>query len=263
VRKRALGTRFSAVVVATVLCCCLIVVYGLLSVKGKDRLGHLPAVGAPSDSPTASAAKPAGEAAITGADLGPGTTGSRSTPILNRSAWLYGSTMDDVSDLNVIVASLRTLPRRPTVRIVFDPGEPPAAYTTAVAAIHPYAAIMGLTVDSQDVARYSTADYVARTRAYLAAFADQVDIWEVGNEVNGEWLGSTADVVAKVSSAYDLVKRYGRSTAVTLYCNPGCWSSADHEMLPWAQQHLPARMRTGLDYVFISYYQMGSRQSPV
>lgn len=37
-----------------------------------------------------------------------------------------------------------------------------------------------------------------------------VDIWVIGNEINGEWLGDTAGVVAKMTGAYDVVKAAGK-----------------------------------------------------
>jgi hypothetical protein len=80
-------------------------------------------------------------------------------------------------------------------------------------------------------------------------------VWEVGNEINGEWLGTTPDVVAKVQGAYELVKDEGKLAAVTLYYNPGCWSSAEHEMFTWARANVPDAMKAGLDYVLVSYYE--------
>ena len=47
---------------------------------------------------------------------------------------------------------------------------------------------------------------------YLDALGATVDIWEVGNEINGEWLGTTSDVVAKASIAFDLVRKRGYRT---------------------------------------------------
>jgi hypothetical protein len=46
----------------------------------------------------------------------------------------------------------------------------------------------------------------------------------VGNDINGEWLGTTPDVVAKMKGAYDLVKARGNRTALTLYYNHNCFS---------------------------------------
>lgn len=57
------------------------------------------------------------------------------------------------------------------------------------------------------------------------------------------------------TGAYDKVKAAGKKTALTLYYNKGCYDKADHEMFTWTQANIPARMKTGLDYVLISYYE--------
>jgi hypothetical protein len=107
------------------------------------------------------------------------------------------------------------------------------------------------------VKTFTVAQYTQRTRDYLAAFPTGVDLWEVGNEINGNWLdttdGGVADVVAKMTGAFDLVKAAGGRAALTLY---GC-SDADpaHDMITWATANVPARMITGLDDVLVSYYE--------
>ena len=170
---------------------------------------------------------------------------------------LYGVTLDDVGARPAIVTSLDALAQRPTARIVFDEGQPPSAYAIAVPAIHAVSGVMGEILDSTYVPSLSVAGYVARTRDYLAAFGTDVDIWEVGNEINGNWVdntsGGVADVVAKMAGAYDVVHDAGRRTALTLY---GC-DDADHahEMLVWAAANVPERMKTGLDYVLVSFYE--------
>ena len=168
---------------------------------------------------------------------------------------IYGLTLDDVPNLNDITQSLQGLPRMPTSRIVFDEGTAPADYKAAINALYPISYLMGEILDSEYVKTLSVADYSGRTQQYLKAFSGQIDIWEIGNEVNGEWLGKTPDVVSKISAAYDQVRASGGRTAVTLYYNPNCWSKRGNEMLPWAEKNLPSNLRTGLDYVFVSYYE--------
>jgi hypothetical protein len=167
---------------------------------------------------------------------------------------LWGVTLDDVSDVSSIVASLQALPTKPIARVNFDPGMQPADYASAIAALHPVSYLMGQPVDSSEMKRYSITSYKQRFVNYVNAFGGQVDLWEVGNEVNGEWLGTTSSVVAKMSAAYQAVTSAGGQTALTLYYNPNCWSSASHEMFAWANAHVPAAMKAGLDYVLISYY---------
>lgn len=171
------------------------------------------------------------------------------------SRLMYGVTLDDVSRVDRVAAILDRLGRRVTVRIVFDEGQPPSAYRYAVNRLAPRADIVGQILDSSAMRTVTVAQYADRTRRYLAAFGAKVKIWEIGNEVNGEWLGSTRSVVAKISVAYDLVKAAGRSAALTTYFNPDCWERPSHEMFRWLNTNVPVRMKRGLDYVFVSYYE--------
>lgn len=167
---------------------------------------------------------------------------------------LYGVTVDDVSDVDAIVASSRSLARMPTTRIVFDEGQPASYYADAVNRMQPSSYLMGEILDSYYVDSYSVREYRERVGEYLRAFGDKIDLWEIGNEINGEWLGSTDSVVAKVTDAYDQVKAAGKRTVLTLYYNPDCWEDSDHEMFAWTEANIPAAMKQGLDYVLISYY---------
>jgi hypothetical protein len=161
----------------------------------------------------------------------------------------------DVSEVAETVESLHRLPVRPTARIVFDGGVPPGAYVDAVRAIHGAAWVMGELLDSEDVVGIGLPDYLERARRYLDALGDDVDLWEMGNEINGEWLGDSATVVAKVQGALELARARGKATAITLHYNEGCSTSADHELFTWVNEQLRARVRDLADYVLLSYYE--------
>ena len=168
---------------------------------------------------------------------------------------LYGVTMDDISRLSDITTSLSKLPKMPTTRIVFDENVAPSYYRNAAVAINKVSYVMGEILDSYYVKTVTVPGYIDRTKQYLNALSDVVDIWEVGNEINGEWLGTNADVVAKMEGAYDLVKSQNKTAALTLYYNQDCWSKKSNEMFTWANTNVPYRMKQGLDYVLISYYE--------
>jgi hypothetical protein len=168
---------------------------------------------------------------------------------------LYGVTIDDISQLSAIIESLQKLARKPTARIVFDETVGPAYYRKAAIAMSSVSWLMGEILDSAYVRKISVNGYLNRTTRYLDSMGDIIHIWEVGNEVNGEWLGTTSSVVAKITGAYDLVKARGKTTALTLYYNQDCWSRRANEMFTWAQANIPERMKQGLDYVLISYYE--------
>jgi hypothetical protein len=164
-------------------------------------------------------------------------------------------TVDDVGQLADVVDALKALPRRPTTRVVFDEGIAAANYKDAVTSIHRVSSVMGEILDSLYVATLDVPGYRRRTVDYLDTLGDVVDIWEIGNEVNGEWLGTTGDVAAKISAAYDVVKARGKMAALTLYYNADCWTNADHEMFAWSRQNLPPAVKDGVDYALISYYE--------
>lgn len=168
---------------------------------------------------------------------------------------LYGWTTDNGYATTRLVDTAKRMSRMSTVRVVFDEFVKARDYAPTVKALQPHAYIMGELLDSEYIPQYSTQAYLNRTTEYLNAMGSLVDVWEVGNEVNGEWAGITSSVVAKISGAYDLVRGRGLRTALTLYQNEGCWERSANQMLPWAQKNIPARMKQGLDYVFVSYYE--------
>ena len=169
--------------------------------------------------------------------------------------FFYGVTVDDVTRLTQIVASLARLPVRPVVRIPFDPGMRPADYRQAVTAIAKVAGVMAEPVDSSEVTGYTTREYVARFRAYYQAFRSSIRLWEIGNEVNGNWLGPAKTVVQDIEGAYTAVHQAGGQTVLTLSYEPGCAGDASHDMWTWTTRNIPPTMRQGLDYVLVSYYE--------
>ena len=169
---------------------------------------------------------------------------------------LYGDTVDDVSNIASTVAGLQNLPQAPTTRLYFDVGEPASYYTAAVNALRPVSYIMGELLDSSDETSISTSAYNTRVKSYLAAFGSKVDLWEIGNEVNGNWTGSYPTVSAKLTAAYNDVSAAGKSSALTLYYNAGCGDGSS-ELSPQAfsSKYVPASVRDGLKYVLTSYYE--------
>jgi hypothetical protein len=173
---------------------------------------------------------------------------------------LYGVTVDDVSNVSGLVQSLRSLPRRPTTRIVFDLGEPAGYYAGAAAALRPVSNLMGELLDSSYETHISAAAFSGRVDSFLAELRGKIDVWEIGNEVNGNWLGPYTDVEAKLVEAYDAVSAAHQRTALTLYYNIGCGDGpSELDPLAFSRRYVPARVRNGLDFVFLSYYEQQCR----
>jgi hypothetical protein len=169
---------------------------------------------------------------------------------------LYGVTADDVTSPAELVASARHLPDRPITRIYFDVSEPPGYYAAAVRRLRPVSYLMGELLDSSDENRISVAAYRQRVQAYLAAFGNEVDLWEIGNEVNGNWTGRYPTVTRKLTDAYREVTAARKRTALTLYYNAGCGDgAAELSPLTFSRRYVPPAVRNGITHVFLSYYE--------
>ena len=177
------------------------------------------------------------------------------TPIIgSNSNAVWGVTIDDTTDASAIADSLKSLPTRPTARVVFDSGMTPSDYSSDVSTIRTGANVMGLPIDSSTTQTLSTKEYHDRMVQYFDGLAGQVDVWEIGNEINGDWLGSPSSVSAKVVDAYDEAHKRGLKTAITLYYNTTCTSDPAAMMNAWTDTWLPDRVKNGVDYLLVSYY---------
>ena len=204
---------------------------------------------------------------------------------------IHGITVADNKDirrdkyLNEVGESVGNLTSIPTVRLTYkleetdtDKGAKASTYLSATKAISKKAYIFAEVIDSAYEFCFSVADHEARWNDYVSTLADYVDIWEVGNEINGNWLdnsdpipikGQTCpwripnttdnDVIAKMINAYHIVKNAGHAAALTLYYepNPACTTSMGpaYDPITWATQNIPSDMKAGLNYVLLSYYR--------
>jgi hypothetical protein len=176
---------------------------------------------------------------------------------------MFGVTVDDVSNLNGVKDALSHLGRKPTARIVFDYPSPSSDYSAATQSLHQVSFIMGQLLDSWyliDKNCPGDVDMPSRANDYLGngTLLSNVDVWEIGNEVNGEWLcsGSTADTYQVVRQAYDRVKAAGRPTALTLFWyDASCAPAPRYEMFTWIDQNTQKDLREGVDYALISVYE--------
>ena len=151
------------------------------------------------------------------------------------------------------VDALASLPRRVMARVTLDVGTPAASYVASVSDLAKVADVMAEPLDSSDMSKVSAVAARARIEQLMTALGNTVSVWEVGNEINGDWVG--ADPMAKVEAMFDAARSAGRRTALTLYYeNP---AAPAFDMLPWVDSHMPQghRMRSGLDFVFVSYYE--------
>ena len=168
---------------------------------------------------------------------------------------IYGITIDGINNLNNIVNTIGHHSKKMTTRIVFDEWQPATNYANAVNRIDSVSYIMGEILDSYYMNQYSVIQFNERVAEYVNLLGNKVTIWEIGNEVNGEWLGHKDSVLMKINYAYSYVKKRGYKCALTLYYNYDCWSNPENEMFRWVNQNIPAKLKANLDYVLVSYYE--------
>jgi hypothetical protein len=185
---------------------------------------------------------------------------------------LYGVTLDDLSNVDAEAASLGQLNHMPTTRLVFDPGESASTYAEPIQTLRDTSYIMGLLVDSSAMAGLSVAAVQKRAKEFAQTLGNQVDIWEIGNEVNGDWLGK--NTVAKIEAMYDVIANQNGATALTFFYegepseanNCIATDKGGNDMFTWITQmfqlNLPVEKRSAetekirlhLNYALISWY---------
>jgi len=194
----------------------------------------------------------------------PATTG-RAVP-----SPIYGVTLDDVSNYNAKINAMKTLPYVPTARVVLDPGTTPSDYAPAMSAIMKSAYTMAEILDSADMKGQTVASYQNRAMTYFNGLKNYVDIWEIGNEVNGDWLGT--GVEDKLRAGFQAIDAAGGKTAITFFYfgefsdRNNCIPADRYEMFTWISNFLQLNMassqrspvneqlRLNIDYVLVSWY---------
>jgi len=167
---------------------------------------------------------------------------------------LWGVTVDNVADTDQIVDSLRDLKSQPTARIVFDPGSTPDDYRKQVHAIRDVAFVMGSPIDSAPPSGQMTVEaYRKRLNSFMDGLSEDVDVWEIGNEVNGDWTCDSELMAEKIEAGVQVAKAHHRPAALTLFYSD-FYKGQDREMVAWSNKYLPESVRRKLDYVFVSFY---------
>jgi hypothetical protein len=185
---------------------------------------------------------------------------------------IYGVTLDNINRPNAQLNSLKQLTHKPTARIVFDVGQTPQSYSSAINLFRGSAYIMGLLADSSYMQGYTASSIRDWAQSYVQTLGSAVDIWEIGNEVNGNWLGT--NTMAKIEAMYDVVANAGGKTALTFFyegepsephnciANDGggndmfSWINQSFQLnlLPAQRSHETENIRLNLNYALISWY---------
>lgn len=184
------------------------------------------------------------------------TTTTQASPVPLSTTQIAGVTIDDPWNPSRVVASLDKLKAQTgktiTARVVFD--EPQAGVTVddyasllpTIAAKHP---VMGEVLDSFYMSKMTVSQYQARTSEFYSKLKNRVSIWEIGNEVNGAWLGDPSATAQKIDAAYSVIGNQA-PTAVTFHCDQEKDNAYEFA------NRLSTTTRSGIDYVFFSQYDI-------
>lgn len=182
--------------------------------------------------------------------------GQKTIPL---SSYIYGITVDDSWQGKIkteqIIEAIKAMSVKPTVRIVMSKDISPQEYKELFSKIHKVAYIMATPVDSYEMKKYSVSSYLKRFKDSYETLSEYTDIWEIGNEVNGEnWLGNNPKLISeKVYSAYKYIRNNNGKTALTSY-----YFAPGEQKIPmndWLERYIPSDMKNNLDYVLVSYYE--------
>ena len=174
---------------------------------------------------------------------------------------LYGTTVESVASLTALNTSLGMHTKRPTTRVVFQSGMNSTDYAAAVPNLRNVSYIFGQLYDSTAFSQASIAACEARTRDFLNRFGESIDIYEIGNELNGEWVGgSQAEIDAKVLAIYNVIKTEYASLNIRTAITLNYWPTTNYYSFPWEKtetyaQNMPATLRNGVDYILLSFYE--------
>jgi hypothetical protein len=172
---------------------------------------------------------------------------------------VYGVTVDDIANISSVVAAAEAIPYMSTTRVYLDPMESASYYKSALQQLAPHAYVMGEILDSSDMKSMTVSGEQARVSSLLSTLGSTVDIWEVGNEVNGDWTGSYSTGAQMLISTYNQVAADGDRSALTLYENswaPNNCGDGVSELTPqqYSSQYVPPSVRDGIDYLLLSWY---------
>ncbi len=174
-----------------------------------------------------------------------------------RQPYINGVTLNDVTNVSIsdVIDATDAMKNKPTVRIVMKPGLSASSYLSILKKLHGHAFIMLCPCDSSYLKHYkTTSQYLSRYKDCVRVLAPYVDIWEVGNEINGEgWTKLSSKKASHyMYSAWKYLYSLGFVTELTPYeFRPGDQSI---DMIPWLKKYVPKQMKKHIGHVLISYY---------
>jgi hypothetical protein len=177
---------------------------------------------------------------------------ARSSP----PAFWWGVTIDRTTDYVSVLSSISALvqndPHQAYARIVFDEFVPAANYDAIVAAaLTANIVVVGQILDSSAMAKYNLARWQTRVQEYVDHFP-QIAVWEIGNEVNGEWLGPQVREKLEYAASYVKVKDPADITVLTFYWQMGTAGKPANAVFQWISDNVTPALKANVDVVALS-----------
>jgi hypothetical protein len=206
----------------------------------------------------------------------------------------FNNLMKEVDDLGI----------KRVVRVVFQNNTNPSVYKCVVGKLSKRADVMGMFLDSFSMHKYHFHKKFKRKPTECAKYDDKehnfnkrivcyaetlnpsVKIWEIGNEVNGEWVDEGCDsksendltcqneqekavpwkTKSKIAFALEEIQRRNnetrihKETALTFVYQPGCYEWSDNQLLRWIDKFKTIEPKQSdilsqIDYFLVSYYE--------
>lgn len=173
------------------------------------------------------------------------------TPLMFDGKIRKGFTIDTIDNIDEIVESIRNLKETPMVRVVFDYPEKPAYYKEAIDKLCRVAYIIGQPSDSEYSKKMTVTQYATRFNDYINNFP-QIQVWEVGNEISGDWLSPF--IIQQTEAAIELCNKYSKKVMTTLYWNTTTCADRNGLWTEWCNRNLTEKIRSGTYYATLSVY---------
>lgn len=128
---------------------------------------------------------------------------------------MFAITLDNPWDYKKIAVALKPFNKKLWVRIVVDAGVPISEYLIPFKTIAMVAPIMVMLCDSFVFKDLNAEQYLERTKQIHQILGAYISVYEIGNEINGDWLGT--DVSNKVIAVRDYCVNNLLKTSLTMY----------------------------------------------
>jgi hypothetical protein len=187
----------------------------------------------------------------------PPTPKPEPVPPVNVGELSRGFTLDNVENISGIVKSIKAMPFKPSVRIVFDFPEKPAGYRDAVESICQIATCLGQPSDSVYSGKMSVTQFKQRFKEYVDAFP-QINYWETTNEANMcdecDPVSRTKLIIAQADEALKIVKAAGKKSVFVPYWNTKTCADNNGDYYEWTVKNISAYVKAETDIVALSVY---------